>query len=326
MLNIALVSTWHVHTQGYAAFVQQQPDAKLTCVWDDRPGEAEKVAEKFGIDVEPTLDSLLARKDVDAVLIDAPTSEHAEIMIKCAQAKKHIFTEKALALTVADCDRVAAAVRENGVKFAISFPWRGFRWVQYMKKALDEGLVGRPTYLRIRDAHGGSCQNWLPEYWYDEEKAGGGAMMDLGCHPNYLASYFLGKPRRVNSMFNTLCCPAPLEDNAVSVIEFENGVIAVVETGFVTPWADSAFELQGTEGSVFCTMDNKVRVHSKKLGIDGWVTPDALPQELPHPIRQFLDGVLYDQPIPCSLDEGRALTELLEKEYIAHKTGATVEF
>ena len=47
MLNIALVSTWHVHTGGYASFIQSQPDARLTCVWDDRPGEAEKWAAKL---------------------------------------------------------------------------------------------------------------------------------------------------------------------------------------------------------------------------------------------------------------------------------------
>jgi predicted dehydrogenase len=141
-------------------------------------------------------------------------------------------------------------------------------------------------------------------------------MMDLGCHPNYQASYLLGKPRRVTSMFNTVCCPPTMEDNAVSVVEFENKAIAVLETGFVSPYSPSAIEILGTEGSIYIE-NGKLRMYSKPSGVNGWVIPDDIPAPMPMPLRQFLDGVLYDKEIAFGLEEATALTELLENEYIA---------
>ncbi|MGI6173513.1 MAG: Gfo/Idh/MocA family protein [Christensenellales bacterium] len=323
MLQVALLSSWHVHTGGYAKFVQQQPDAKLTVIWDDDVERGKGWAEKLGIDFEPDLDRMLARDDVDAVVCDAPTSDHAKLLIRCAEAGKHIFTEKALAPTVEECKAVAEAVEKAGVKFCISFPARTVPANKFVKEMADSGKLGQISYLRFRNAHGGSSQGWLPEYWYDADKACGGAMMDLGCHPNYLASWILGKPVRVNSMFNTLCCPDTMEDNAVSVIEFENKAIAVLETSFVTPWSSPQVELYGTDGSVIVEDGGKVRYRIK--GMDGWMTPDKLPDPSPMALRQFIDGVLYDKEIEFGMDAAIALTELLENEYKAFRSGKTVE-
>lgn len=319
MLKVALLSGWHVHTGGYAEYIQKQPDAELTAIWDDDAERGKMWAEKLGIAYESDLDALLARDDVDAVLCDAPTSDHCKLLVRCAEAGKHIFTEKALAPTVAECEKVADAVRKAGVKFCISFPGLISPAIQYAKKAMDEGKLGQVTYVRFRNAHGGSCQNWLPAYWYDKEKAGGGAMMDLGCHPNYEASYLLGKPKRINSMFNTNCCPDSVEDNAVSVIEFENKAIAVVETGFVSPYSNSQIEIHGTKGSI--VIDGaKVTLTNE----EGTLTP-RLPAELPMALRQWIDGILYGKEIHFGLEGAIALTELLENEYKADREGKTIE-
>ena len=314
MLKIGMLSMWHVHANGYASYVNAQEDAKVTAIWDDDAARGAAAAEKFSAVFEPDLDKFFAL--VDAVVVDAPTTEHKDLMIKAANARKHIFTEKALAPTVAECNAIAAAVRKNGVKFGISFPGLISGEIQYAKAAIDAGKLGKVTYLRIRAAHGGSSQNWLPEYWYDEKKTAGGAMMDLGCHPNYQASYLLGKPVRIVSMFNTVCCPKTMEDNAVSAIEFENQAIAVLETGFVSPYSDGAIEILGTEGSIYIEQ-GKLRMYSKPSGIAGWIIPDDIPKPMPAPLRQFIDGVLHDKVIAFDLDRATALTELLENEYKA---------
>ena len=323
MLNVAMLSMWHVHAQGYLKFVQEQADARVTAIWDDDIERGKACAEKFGVDFEPCLDTLLARADVDAVVVDAPTTEHKRAMLKAAKAGKHIFTEKALAPTVAECEAIAAAIREAGVKFVISFPGLVSGQMQYAKRAIDEGKLGQVNYLRIRAAHGGSSQGWLPAYWYDESKTAGGAMMDLGCHPNYQASYLLGKPKRVASMFNNLMSPGPSEDNAVSVIEFENKAIAVLETGFVTPHSQSAIEIMGTEGTIVIEGD-KLRIDSKPSGVAGWLTLDELPKPRPVALRQFIDAILYDKEILFGIDGAIALTELLENEYVSDREGRIV--
>ena len=143
-------------------------------------------------------------------------------------------------------------------------------------------------------------------------------MMDLGCHPMYMAAYLLGKPRRIASVFNTTCCPPPADDNAVSVVEFANQAIAVLETSFVSPWSADCFELLGTEGALVST-GKEVRIRSRKFGTEGWVIPDKLPDPQPMAIRLWLDGILKGTPIPFGTVQGEALTELLENAYKSHR-------
>lgn len=322
MMNVALLSAWHVHAEGYGKFINEQPDATMTVVWDDDEARGKAMAEKLGCAYEKDLDAMLARKDVDAVLCCAPTTEHKDLLIKCAKAGKHIFTEKALAPTVAECKEIAAAVKESGVKFVISHPQLCSGAIAYAKKAIDDGLLGRVTYFRMRTAHDGSSGGWLPDYWYDMTKTAGGAMMDLGCHPNYTAAYLMGKPKRVAAIFNATCAPQG-EDNAVAVIEFEGGAIGVLETGFVTPFSRSPIEIQGTEGSL-TIQGGKVSIRSNKLTEAGTVTVERLPKDMPQPLRQWIDAVEYGKDIFMDMDKAIALTELLENEYVADKTETVV--
>lgn len=324
MIRIAMLSKWHVHADDYALQVKNSGKAEIACVWDEDKERGQTWAESLGVDFEEKLDTLLARQDVDAVLLCTPTADHERVMIAAAKAGKHIFTEKAMAPTVAACDNIIAAVRESGVKFCISHPHLTSPVAQYAKQLVDEGALGQITYMRMRTAHEGSLMGWLPDYWYDVEKAGGGAMMDLGCHPMYTAAYLLGKPSRIASMFNTSYAPAPAEDNAVSVVEFENKAIAVLETSFVSPWQAGCFELLGTEGALI-SVDGVTKVRSKKFAVDGWVIPDKLPKTMPMAMQLWLDGILNGSPIPFDEERGRALTELLENAYRSDREQAIVK-
>jgi predicted dehydrogenase len=322
MVNVLMLSKWHVHAQDYAEFIGKQPDAKVTCVWDEDAARGAAWANDLGVDFEPELNKALARQDVDAVVVTTATSKHPAVMLAAANAKKHIFTEKALATTVAGCKAIAEAIAQNNVKFCISHPNLTSSFTQYCKQAIDEGILGRVNYMRMRNAHDGSLAGWLPPYWYDVEKAGGGAMMDLGCHPMYTAAYLLGKPKRIASIFTTTYCPPPADDHAVSVVEFENNVIAVLETGFTSKYQAGCFELLGTEGAVV-QVDGKIKARSNKFK-DGWFTPDTLPSPLPPALRMWLDGIIDGKPIPFDTDKGIALTELLENAYISHKESRIV--
>jgi len=133
----------------------------------------------------------------------------------------------------------------------------------------------------------------------------------------YTAAYFLGKPKRISSMFNNNYALQNVDDNAVTVIEFENKAIAVLETSFISPFNAGCFELLGTEGAIV-SVNNEVRVRSNKFQ-DGWFIPQKLPDALPASIRIWLDGIINGTPIPFDIDRGIALTELLENAYISDK-------
>ena len=312
MLRFAMISKWHVHAQMYADFVKAQPDACITCVWDEDQERGRKWAEKLGVDFEADYDALLARADVDAVLVDTPTNMHREVIIKAAKAGKHIFTEKVLALNTKDCDDIIAAINENRVTFTISFPHRCMPRNLYVRQAVEEGVIGDITLLRIRNCHDGAIAGWLPDYWYDPITTGGGAMMDLGAHGMYLANWLLGEPVRIQSMFANLT-GHQVEDNSVCMMEFANRAIAITETALVSPMSPVMLEVYGTKGVILCC-DDDVRVRTGKKEV--WKHPQ-LPEELPHPIRQFIDSALYDKPVLFGTKEARMLTLMMEQAYIA---------
>ncbi len=323
MVNILMLSKWHVHAKDYARTIMEQPDAKITCVWDEDVKRGEVWAQELGAAFEPDIDRALLRKDVDAVVVDTPTADHPFVIIKAAKAKKHIFTEKALATTVRGCREIAEAVLKSGVKFCISFPHMTTPLAQLCRQAIDEGGLGTIHFLRMRKAHDGALRGWLPDYWYDAEKAGGGAMMDLGCHPMYMASYLLGKPKRIASMFNNTCAPNGVDDNAVSVVEFENKAIAVLETGFIAPYHGECFELLGTKGAIVLE-DGRIKMRTASFD-GGWYCPDKLPKQQSPAIRQWLDGIEKGTPIPFDLEHALALTELLENAYKSDREQKIVE-
>jgi len=319
MLKVAILSSWHVHAQEYAEQLQSRPDVQLTAVWDEEPEKGRKFAAEFGLEFEADLNRLLAREDVDAVCVNAPTSMHRDVMVKAAKAGKHIFTEKVLALTARECAEIRAAVEENGVKFCISFPHRTFPHNLLAKKILDEQLLGQVTYARVRNAHDGASRGWLPPHFYDEAQCGGGAMIDLGAHPMYLLAWLMGKPTEISSAF-TYVTERAVEDNAVCVMKYENGAIAVSETGFVSSNSPFTLELHGTAGS-FTVIGNKISLITSK---SGEVTLD-LPEALPDPVTQFVEGVLYGKEILFGLDDATTLTEIMEAAYKAHKQGGFVK-
>ena len=328
MLKIAMLSRWHVHAEGYAFEFKNRDDVKLTVVWDEEIEKGKEFAKQFGMDFEPDLDKLLARDDVDAVCINTPTNKHPEVIIKCAKAGKHIFTEKVLALTNTEAVLIREAVIKSGVKFCISFPHRTFPHNLFAKKVVDDKLLGDINYMRVRNAHNGASAGWLPAHFYDEEQCGGGAMIDLGAHPMYLIPWLLGKPAEVASAF-TYVTGHDVEDNAVSIMKYNNGAIAVSETGFITGFSPFMLELYGTEGSLVIS-GSKVKLISSKLnndvsGFGGWIKPDQLPKALPCPTSMFVDGVLYGKEIIFDIDDAVVLTEMMDAAYKAHKQGGFVK-
>lgn len=322
-----MLSEWHVHAKDYAREARRHPEMQITVVWDNDPERGQAFATTLGVPFESDLDVTLSRPDVDAVIVDTPTNLHKDVIIAAAKAGKHIFTEKVLAITLAEAREIATAVQESGVKFAISFPHRTLPHNLLAKKMIDEGLLGEVSLLRIRNAHAGAVLGWLPPHFYDLEACGGGAMIDLGAHGMYLPLWLLGKPKGISATFTNLTDKA-VEDNAVAVLEYANGAIAINETGFVTPYSPFSLEIYGSEGSfLYGGPEQKVQITSKHLitkDYEGWLKP-RLPQALPSAMTQWVDAILHEGTIHFTLDDAISLTEIMEGAYRSHKSGQKVQ-
>lgn len=319
-MKVALVSRWHVHANEYANAVKNHPDTEIAAVWDESAERGKKWAEELGCRYYGDYSTMLRKADIDGVVIASPTSLHPWLLTRAAKAGKHIFTEKALSIKLTDAHKIEAAVRENNVKFVISFPHKTQPELLMAKQAVDSGRLGRITYARVRNVHNGSTANWLPAYFYDESLCGGGAMIDLGAHPMYTLEWLLGKPLFVQSLFSDFT-KRGVEDNAVSLIEFENGAVGVSETGFVSEYNPYTLEISGTQGYL-AIRNNRVEIADKYTG--GQLTcVTELPHAQARPIHKWLDWCQDKAKAPEGflIEDAVALTALTAAAYKANKNG-----
>src|SRR5690625_677546 len=153
MIKVALLSRWHVHADDYARDIQVNDDISISLVWDEDPKRGENWASELNVPFEKDLQKVLSNPDIDAVVVNTPTSMHKEVMISAAKHKKHIFTEKVLAFTVAESEEIYEAVEDAGVKLIVSLPRLTDNNYVYAQKAIDEGWLGELTTIRCRFAH-----------------------------------------------------------------------------------------------------------------------------------------------------------------------------
>ena len=316
-MKVAIVGVWHVHAPDYARNAAAL--GEIVGFYERNDALAKGFYDTMQIpDLKrfDTLEELLA-SDAEGVIVCSATCDHTADIIAAAKAGKHIFTEKVLALTDEECDAIAAAVEESGVNFVISLFQKYVGSRKTVKAVVDSGELGKVNYLRFRNCHSGSMCNWLPPHFYNARECGGGAMIDLGAHGMYLTDWILGVPVAATSAFTLACDRADVaeknqdqvEDNAVTVMSYANGAIAINETGFVSNYEPATFEVHGELGYV--RMDND-RVIKCTRSTEGCPVEVALEPSDPAPIRQFLTGEILPG---CGMKEARALTHLMVMAY-----------
>ena len=299
-MKIAVFGVWHVHAPDYTR--EAQAHGEVIGFYEKNDALAEEYAKEFGLYPFATPEELL-ESDAEGVIVCSASSDHAEDLIRIANAKKNIFTEKVLTLTDEEALRVKEAVEANGVTLTISLFQKYLGSRITIKEIVESGELGKINYVRFRNCHSGSIGDWLPKHFYNAKECGGGAMIDLGAHGMYLIHWLLGMPVSASSAF-TLACENPsanaknadrVEDNAVTVMSFEGGAIAINETGFCSNCAPIVFEAHGEKGFVRMEDDYAVsRIVKRTQATRGKpveVTP-APNQNLP--ITQFVKGEILE--------------------------------
>jgi predicted dehydrogenase len=296
MVNVALLSRWHVHADDYANEVKKNDQLLIKVVWDEDPKRGKRWAEELNVPFEADLQKVLTNPEIDAVVVNTPTNLHKEVITSAANHKKHIFTEKVLAFTEEDCNEIYNAVEENGVRMVVSLPRLTANYYLYAQKVLDDGLLGKITTIRCRLAHNGAVieknksHGWLPERFFDEEQCGGGALIDLGAHPIYLTNRLGGKVQALNACLKQTN-DLGVDDNATVLLEYESGALGIIETGFLSQGSPFQLELYGTEGTLLIE-DDQIRLKSNQLDKFEWIEPKEELKTLPMPMKQWVSAIV----------------------------------
>ncbi len=323
MLSVAMLSRWHVHANDYARQANSHPDMRISAVWDEDAARGRSWAEELGVPFHQDLAALLARPDIDGVIVDTPTSMHRDVIVQAAKNGKHIFSEKVLGLSVEECDGIFAAVDSSGVELMLSLPRLSHPYYLFVQRVVDSGSLGQITMIRCRLAHNGAVpakgrpHGWLPEYFFDPETCGGGALIDLGAHTIYLTNRLGGAVKAVTARL-THTLGRAVDDNSVVIVEYEQGALGVLETGFASGGSPFQLQVYGTEG-MLAVENESVRM---KVG-DSWETPE-LPPAIASPLEQWAAAILHRVPPAIGRADMRRLTEINQAAAASHAGGRRV--
>jgi myo-inositol 2-dehydrogenase/D-chiro-inositol 1-dehydrogenase len=247
----------HVMSAAYARLSQ----ARLVAVADVAPGAAENLAVKFDIPLTfERYEDLLACSEVDAVLICTPTFLHEEIAVAAAKARKHIFCQKPMALTVEACEAIDFAATDAGVVLQAGFMVRFTPPFADVKEAIESGEIGRLIAIRS------SVFGWEPsaEWFYDPLK-GGGVLIDTIIHTMDLFRWYAGEVDVLFASGGAYVLEGAKKygtpDNIMCSMRFRSGAMGDIFGSWTTGFGDKTLEVYGTQGSILVDLVGKQGGH-----------------------------------------------------------------
>lgn len=326
MLGCGFLATFYM--QG----LSQVPNQQVVVVYGRDAGKAAAFAEHWQIpESSDDMKAVAARADIDLLIIALPNNIHFDAALLAAEHKKNVACTKPLARTAEEARKMLEAVQKAGVLHCYGETEVFSPAVMNAKGLIDEGAIGRVLTVRSREAHAGPH---APHFW-DIEQAGGGALMDMGCHTIEAARYFIGKqvkPVEVLAwgalMVHTDKTTA--EDNAIVLLRFENGALAQSEISWTARGSlDLRNEVYGTEGSIFTDVTRSTPINAfvratntylleKAESNSGWIFP--LPDEARvygyhEEMRHFVECVAQGKQPRETFEDGLIVNTIIDAAY-----------
>lgn len=225
---------------------------RLAAVYDPDPGRAAALTGDMDYRVAPTLEALVAREDVEAVVVAVPHFEARRAVLAALEAGRHVLCEKPLGLSAAESRELLEAAARRGLRLAAGFNYRFYPGVQDARRMIEEGALGRLTHARFLLGHG-ARPGYELEWKTSRALCGGGVLLDPGVHVIDLVRFLGGEitagwARLFRSFWNI-----DVEDNAFLWLETASGCRVEAHVS-ITEWKSSfRVELLGTEGYLTLT-------------------------------------------------------------------------
>ena len=252
-IGIGIISFAHGHANAYCNQMKAFDDVQLIACWDDSVERGEAAATQYGMNYSPHLEDVINHPEIDAVIVTCETNRHAEMVAAAASEGKHILCQKPMALTLEDCDRIAAVVEKTGVKFMMGYQMRRDPANIAMKELIDSGVLGKIGVLRRRH-----CINALfseafvtgPSRWHIDPEKNMGMFMDDASHATDFIHWMLGKPTSVIAEIDNILTDVAPDDTGLAVYRFAGGEMAILLNTSVTLAGENTTEIYGDQGVV----------------------------------------------------------------------------
>jgi predicted dehydrogenase len=264
-LHWGLIGCGDIARKRVAPALRDLADSELVAVNRAQSELAETFAKEFGARRwYRDWRELLADEEVEAVYLATPVNLHAEQTIAAAEASKHVLCEKPMGLSVAECDRMIAACQSHGVKLGIAYYRHFYPVIQRVKELLAAGEIGKPVLAQINAFERFNPSPDHPRYWFVKKaQAGGGPMMDFGCHRIEVLLNLLGPIEMVRSSVGNVLFEREVEDTAVAVFDFASQTRAVLSVTHAAWESQDTLTIFGSAGSLHIPVLNQGALHIK---------------------------------------------------------------
>ena len=335
-MNIAMLGSGFIARFYAESLHAQRRKDIITTVYSRNSENAQRLATDYKVPHHTNdMEEAINHPDVDVVLIALPNHLHEVAVRECAKAKKHVICTKPLGRTAAEAKRMLDWVEEAGIFGGyledLCYTPKFLKSVESIK----QGSIGKVLWAKSRETHPGPHSDW---FW-DKEKSGGGAIIDLGCHCVEISRNFIGKqirPVEVMCWADTQVHPIDAEDHAIGLVKYANGAIGQFEVS----WAfrggmDLRDEVMGTEGTIwinsflrtgfemFSTGKGEGYVAEKAEVNKGWLFPvgdEAHELGYPHMFTDMFTAIEEGREPLETFYDGYVVNAILDAAYKSAET------
>ncbi|MAT55287.1 MAG: oxidoreductase [Saprospirales bacterium] len=336
MKKIAMLGTGFIADFYVSALHGGRNCDRVVMAYSTTPERATAFAKKHGIpNWTNDLNEAVNHPDVEVVCIGLRNDQHAEAAIAAAEAGKALMCTKPLARNAEEAWTMVQAVEKAGVFAGYLEDLVYTPKTLSSMKSVREGAIGRVLWAKSRETHPGPHSPW---FW-DVKKAGGGALVDLGCHCIEIGRSFIGKevrPVEVMCWADTQVKPIDAEDHAIGLVRYANGAIGQFEVAWsFRGGMDLRDEVMGTDGTIwlnhflrtgfemFTAPGNKGYVAEKAESSSGWLFPvgdevNALGYN--HMFTDMLDSIEQGRQPMETFYDGYVVNAIMDAAYRSAKS------
>jgi len=308
-IGVGILGFAHGHVQTYCNQWKHNPalGVQVNAGWDHDPVRLNRAAEDYGIAACVSVEELLARADVQAVVIASETSLHAGLVEAAAAAGKAIALQKPLALNMAEADRIVNAVNQYGVPFTLAWQMRVDPQNIQLKELLESGRLGKVFMVRRR--HGLPTHVWenFNQTWHVQPEYNRDIWADDSSHAIDFIHWLLGVPDTVTAEITSEYDPKIPMNNGLAIFRYHGGLLAEVCCSFTCVAAENTVEVIAEKGSIIqnygdvpsCNVPRPEGAVGQKWFADGAWTASEIPSPLNHgariaglaaPLAEFFQG------------------------------------
>lgn len=310
------------------------PDVEIVAAVNPHRTSLDSFADTYHIEHRfASVTEMVSAGDVDAVVINTPNFRHKTEATTALEAGMSVLVEKPMTMNYEEARQLAETASRSQGSLMVAQNWRWDEEVRWLRDIVEKNKVGTVVRTHARAVH----VNWGPSGWFTrKELAGGGALIDMGVHAIDATRFVLGDPLPVNvfARIGTHYISSDVDDTALLIIEWENGAVSTIDSGWWQPHADGEGFTVGVHGTMgyASVLPTIFRTHDREKGTIHSFDPGFRYPRADFNARGMYDNQMaafiacarHEQPPFPDIRSGLVTMQIIDAAYRSAATGKVV--